>query len=36
MANYGGFNFTGFRGVNLRNTAAIRLAGDEGLSLIHI
>lgn len=24
MANYGGFSFTGFSGVNLRNTAAIR------------
>ena len=30
MANYGGFNFTGFRGVNLRNSAAVRLEGDGG------
>lgn len=30
MANYGGFNFTSFRGVNLKNTAAIRIEGDGG------
>ena len=32
MATYGGFNFTGFKGVNLKNTAAIRLEGDNGCS----
>ena len=30
MATYGGFNFTGFKGVNLRNSAAIRIEGDGG------
>ena len=30
MANYGGFNFTGFGGVNLKNTAAIRFALPSG------
>lgn len=30
MANFGGFNFTGFSGVNLKNTAAIRFVGDGG------
>ena len=28
MANFGGFNFTGFRGVNLKNTAIIRVDSD--------
>jgi len=32
MATYGGFNFTNFKGVNLKNTAAIRIEGDGGLS----
>lgn len=32
MANYGGFNFTGFQGVNLKNTAAIRF-GQSGSDL---
>jgi len=30
MAVYGGFNFTNFRGVNLKNTAAIRIECDGG------
>lgn len=30
MAHFGGANFTTFNGVNLKNTAAIRLAGDNG------
>lgn len=33
MANYGGFNFTGFSGVNLKNTAAIRFASPSGLAV---
>ena len=33
MANYGGFNFTGFSGVNLKNTAAIRFANTSGTSI---
>lgn len=32
MANYGGENYTNFRGVNLRNTAAIRVEMDGGLA----
>lgn len=32
MANYGGENYTGFKGVNLRNSAAIRLELDGGLA----
>lgn len=32
MANYGGENYTNFHGVNLRNTAAIRLEMDGGYS----
>lgn len=31
MATYGGFNFTNFKGVRLRNTAAIRIVGDGGI-----
>lgn len=30
MAHYGGFNFTTFSGVNLKNTAAIRIQADGG------
>uniref|UniRef100_A0A7V3JAM7 Uncharacterized protein n=1 Tax=candidate division CPR3 bacterium TaxID=2268181 RepID=A0A7V3JAM7_UNCC3 len=30
--NYGGFNYTNFRGINLKNTAAIRLEMDGGLA----
>lgn len=30
--NLGGFNFTNFRGVNLRNTAAVRLEMDGGFA----
>lgn len=33
MSNYGGFNFTGFGGVNLKNTAAIRFANNSGTSI---
>ena len=33
MANYGGFNYTGFNGVNLRNTAAVRFAGTSGTAI---
>jgi len=32
MSTYGGFNYTGFRGVNLRNTAAIRMEMDGGFA----
>lgn len=32
MANYGGENFTNFRGVNLRNTAFIRVETDGGFA----
>lgn len=32
MATFGGFDFTGLRGVNLKNTAAIRFEGDGGLA----
>ncbi len=36
MATYGGFNFTSFKGVNLKNTAAIRVESDGKIGTLAV